>query len=445
MLGVEQLRRATEGLLATDTVALAGPELTGLLVNVEVVRRQLEAVDQQLVAEIDRRGLAGEYARQTTPNLLSHLLRVTPGEARVRVARARDLGPRRGLTGEPLEPILPFTSDAVRAGTISSAHVSVIAECMDAIPAKISYETSAIAEEFLVKAAQHEHPGQLKKTAAELLARLDPDGIEPREEEAEHRRAFGLRKHRDGSSTPTGRFTPEVTAMWETAFDSLAAPQSSLDGEVDSRTGEQRRHDAAGEVLQRVLGSGTLPESGGVPVTILVRTTVADLQDETGLAVTSHGTQLSISKLATMSGEAHILSAVCSDTGGIMSYGRERRIASRGQRFALAARDGGCCFPGCDRPAAWCEVHHIISWLLDGPTDLDNMCLLCRYHHRMFEQLGWEVFMEGDVPWWRPPAWIDPERKPVRNTAHHLDDIDFAPITRPTSVLPFTGPNSRAP
>ena len=109
----------------------------------------------------------------------------------------------------------------------------------------------------------------------------------------------------------------------------------------------------------------------------------------------------------------------------MLAYGRERRLASKGQRLALAARDGGCCFPGCDRPAAWTEVHHIIPWLTGGPTDLDNMCLLCRYHHRHFETLGWHVGMIDNLPWWRPPATIDPHRRPTRNTAHHLDDIRF--------------------
>jgi hypothetical protein len=427
-LGVEQLRRGIGALLDTETAVLSGVQLTTLLAEVEAQRRRLDAVDQLLLAEIDRQGLAGEYGRGTTANLLTHLVHVSPGEAQARVARARDLGPRRALTGEPLQPILPATAEAVRAGEISSGHVSVIADCLDAIPAKISHEVSGPAEAFLVEAARNEHPGQLRKTAAMLLARIDPDGIEPREEEVERARGFGLRKYRDGSSTPTGRFTAEVTAMWETVLDSLAAPQSSTDGEPDTRSAEQRRHDAVAEVLSRALRSGTLPASGGVPVTILARTTLAELESGTGIAITSQGTQLSISKLLQMAGDAHILTAVCSVTGGIISYGRKRRLASKGQRLALAARDGGCCFPGCDRPAAWAEVHHIIAWLIGGDTDLANMCLLCRYHHRHFEALGWEVFMQDGMPWWRPPAWLDPDRRPVRNTAHHLDDIQFAPV-----------------
>jgi hypothetical protein len=425
---VDRLRHAVDTLLSAELSTLGSTEVTALLADLEVQRRRLEALDQQVVAEADRRGLAYDYAAATPAALLSGLLPITPHEARARVARARDLGPRRGLTGEPLDPILPATAAAVRAGQISPGHVQVITECLDAIPARVSVEASGPAEQFLVEAARVEHPGQLRKTAAMLLARIDPDGIEPRDEDIDRSRGFGLRKHQDGTSTPTGRFTPELTAMWETVLDSLAAPQPGPGGEPDTRTGAQRRHDAVAETLSRILRSGTLPEAGGVPVTVLIRTTATDLASGTGVAVTSHGTPISVSRLLQISGDAALLAAVCTDTGGIMSYGRQRRLASQGQRLALALRDGGCSFPGCDRPAAWTEVHHIIAWLDLGPTDIDNMCLLCRYHHRHFQALGWEVSMHHGTPLWRPPAWLDPQRKPIRNTVHHLDDIHFRPV-----------------
>jgi hypothetical protein len=211
----------------------------------------------------------------------------------------------------------------------------------------------------------------------------------------------------------------------EAVFDSLAAPQPSGAGEPDARSGAQRRHDALAAALTRILRSGELPDCGGVPVTILARTTLAELQAMTGVAATGHGQQLSIAKLLQMAGDAAVIPVVCNDAGGILAYGRERRLATRGQRLALAARDGGCCFPGCDRPASWTEVHHVQSWLAGGGTDVDNLCLLCRYHHRHFEAAGWELLMINGVPWWRPPGWLDREQRPIRNTAHHPPDMVF--------------------
>jgi hypothetical protein len=98
--------------------------------------------------------------------------------------------------------------------------------------------------------------------------------------------------------------------------------------------------------------------------------------------------------------------------------GRTTRIATPGQTAALAARDRGCSFPGCDRPPSHCQRHHVLDWAHDGPTDLDNLTLLCGYHHREFQKRGWECLMRDGLPRWRPPAWLDPARQPIRNTRH---------------------------
>ncbi len=89
---------------------------------------------------------------------------------------------------------------------------------------------------------------------------------------------------------------------------------------------------------------------------------------------------------------------------------------STSQTFALIARDGGCSFPGCTVPPQWCERHHIIGWAFGGSTDIDNLTLLCGYHHAYFVQAGWTVTMNADgLPEWRPPRWQDRERQPLIN------------------------------
>src|SRR4051812_31812324 len=110
---VEALRAAVDGLLSASLSGVSAVQLTGLLVEVETRRRRLEAVDQLLIAEAAQRGVAGEYGRTGTPDLLVSLLRVSPVEASARVRRAEDLGPRRALTGEPLQPLLPATAAAM--------------------------------------------------------------------------------------------------------------------------------------------------------------------------------------------------------------------------------------------------------------------------------------------------------------------------------------------
>jgi hypothetical protein len=74
-----------------------------------------------------------------------------------------------------------------------------------------------------------------------------------------------------------------------------------------------------------------------------------------------------------------------------LEVGRASRVVSPAQRTALAVRDGGCVFPGCERPLAWCEAHHLRHWLHGGPTDLANLALLCRAHHRAVHEGGWRL------------------------------------------------------
>jgi hypothetical protein len=69
--------------------------------------------------------------------------------------------------------------------------------------------------------------------------------------------------------------------------------------------------------------------------------------------------------------------------GQPLEAGRTRRLVTRHQRVALDQRDGGCIYPGCDRSPVWCDAHHVRHWVDGGTTDLDNLCLLCRFHHRL--------------------------------------------------------------
>jgi hypothetical protein len=79
-----------------------------------------------------------------------------------------------------------------------------------------------------------------------------------------------------------------------------------------------------------------------------------------------------------------------------LEVGRATRTVSRAQRTALVVRDGGCGFPGCDRPQSWCEAHHLRHWLYGGPTDLANLTLLCRAHHRAVHEGGWQLHRAPD-------------------------------------------------
>jgi len=417
--GVQALRTAAVdgGLSSLSTLGL-----TETLVDGEVLVRRLTSGLRGVLGEADRRGIAGELCAASTADVLRQLLNLSPGEAGVRVRQARDWTPRVTVTGEPLAPVFAHVAAALDAGQITVAAAKVISKTRADLPAEVDRRFGDAAEALLVEQALVLNPKDLTIAAQRLTQTLNPDGVLNDETDQQRRRDFHLIVNPDGSSTPAGRFTPELTVLIRPILDSLSAPQPAGEDLPDTRSPGQRRHDAIGDFATLALRSGSLPDSGGVPVTITVTVTADDLDraqhGERVIVEDSYGTPISLDALAGISAELQIGTVTLSTTGGILDYGRSRRLASCPQRRALAARDKGCAFVGCTRHATWCEVHHVTPWLQGGVTSLDNMILLCRYHHRHFEHAGWTVRLVDGVPEWTPPAWLDPDQKPRRNTAH---------------------------
>jgi Domain of unknown function (DUF222)/HNH endonuclease len=404
-----------------ELAGLSSVELTGLLRQAETASRRLDAGIRRVVAEIDRRGVAGEYGACSTGDLVRQKLLITTHEASVRVRQARELTPRVALTGEMLPPLFAHVAGALDCGSITLAHARIITTTRSGLPGEVDARHGDAAEQFLVEQASQLTPTQLGHVATRLGDTLNPDGKFTDEADQERRRSFTLTVHTDGSSTPSGRFTPEVTSLIRPVLDSLSAPQPS-EGLPDTRTPPQRRHDGVGEAAMMLLRTGELPDSGGTPVSVLVTVTADHLkaaeQGEDVVVTDRYGTPISLHTITQLGAELELTAVTLDTSGGILSYGRTKRLATCHQRRALAARDKGCNFPGCTRHAAWTEVHHITEWLHGGQTDLNNLVLLCRYHHRNFQKAGWTVRMRNDteVPEWIPPTWLDEHQRPRRNT-----------------------------
>jgi hypothetical protein len=155
---------------------------------------------------------------------------------------------------------------------------------------------------------------------------------------------------------------------------------------------------------------------GGVPASVVVTIGIEDLLAKAGLAETADGSQLTSDQLLRIADEAEIWPTIINRDGVPLALGRSRRLASSGQTMALIARDAGCSFPGCTHPPSWCDRHHVLDWILGGCTDLDNLTLLCRYHHTHFLQKGWTCRINADgLPEWIPPRWIDHHQRPQIN------------------------------
>ncbi|MGN6242864.1 MAG: DUF222 domain-containing protein, partial [Motilibacteraceae bacterium] len=213
----------------------------------------------------------------------------------------------------------------------------------------------------------------------------------------------------------------------------------STDG-ADPRTGQPAGQEALdlGLALDGVPSVPAVPDSfrGKVAAPsrdgLLVSVTLAELRaSESGqpapgaaraatiLSTTSAGTRISVEQARLLACEAGIIPVVLDGEGRPIDVGRAKRLATPDQRRLLALRDKGCVGPGCDRPPDWSQAHHITWWTLGGETNLDEMRLLCLWHHHLVHDQHWDVrATPGDVTGggteWRAPAWVDPTRTWVR-------------------------------
>ncbi len=144
------------------------------------------------------------------------------------------------------------------------------------------------------------------------------------------------------------------------------------------------------------------------------------LKQQLGAGRLDTGESVSPAMVRLLACDARILPLVLGGAGQVLDAGRSRRLVTGPLRRALVVRDGGCTFPGCDRPPRWCDAHHITPWSEGGATALDNLALLCGFHHRaIHDDNGWRIRLGVDQhPEFLPPSWIDPERAPKTNRYH---------------------------
>jgi hypothetical protein len=103
-----------------------------------------------------------------------------------------------------------------------------------------------------------------------------------------------------------------------------------------------------------------------------------------------------------------------SGNNAVLNLQRTQRLANREQRRALAARDGGCIFPGCDCPISWTDKHHVDDWDHGGLTDLRNFASLCRFHHGVTHRKGWTMVANGDGTF----TWTTPHGRTLHSQSH---------------------------
>jgi hypothetical protein len=404
------------------------PERLAVMRRILETRACVDALVAQAIGQLDRDGVTEREGCIRTANWLRSTNHLSLGAARAEVAAGR------ALTGR-----FTATADALAAGKISAEQARAIVRTLDELPPELADEQVQAGETSMLGYASTLGPRELDTLsrrvldliALEIAEARDADRLDKQRQQAERTRY--LRMGNDGHGSTYGRFKLSA-ADGETlhAVIDAIAKRDLIGDDItashgDLRTMDQRRADALIEVTGAHQRCGDGPANGGDRPRVNLLIDYQTLVDGLGTAMLLDSSdRITAQEARLLACDADILPIICNGQSQPLDVGRQQRLFGGALRQALAVRDGGCTFPGCDKPPRDCDAHHIIPWPNGGPTALNNGALLCRYHHQQIEPHGkhgatnqhlrWVMRMSLDgYPEVIPPTYVDDHQQPRRH------------------------------
>ena len=280
----------------------------------------------------------------------------------------------------------PDVADALAGGEIAPSHVEAMAR------AERGHEDEfTVSEDALLTAAKDMNPTAFSDVCRQWAQLVD----DRRPAHDFDDRAFRIQRLMDGWGRPDGLWDPEMCTLAEAVFKDLAPPDPT-DRPEGPRSARQRNADAMADLFRRHLRGDDFESSSTTVDVVVDADTLAGGDEHLHDPAWSTcrfvgGPILGRTAAERLLCDSPVGRLVVSAEGEILDVGRQARLFSRAQRRALTRRDGGCAFPGCDRPAQWCDAHHLLYWEDGGRTDLANAALLCRRHHVLIHSGGWTL------------------------------------------------------
>ena len=373
-----------------DVGSLRDAELAERMAQLGRERSRTDAMLAETAAEMHRR-MGGRGAAA----MMREGLHVSARQATADVELAASLGE------------FPATLDALRAGEITVGHARVIA--------RVGADPEHADEPVLLEMARG-YP-------VDMFARMTRQYMSTQDSSAEHsrqrqKRWASLVQDPDGSWRLSAYYDHCTGKRISMAFEQMVRTYRNGADRCGPLTAQQRRADALANLIT---GEGPFARSNTTLLVIADYDTVSrelkNLRYDDGLPVPAD-------QIARIAAEAKILPAVFSAERDPLWLGRTQRDASPGQRRVLAARDGGCV--NCGSPTERCEPHHIVWYSKGGPTDIDNLALLCERCHHLIHDDHWQLHRDKNrrhtlrpperLSRQHHPARAAPERNPVLRT-----------------------------
>lgn len=365
------LRSAIEEAVSTDLSWLSDSELTE---EATELARSLDLLTHRLAsvaAEVARRGCHRAFGFLNVTSWLARIADVEHSTAR------RLLGYGRALSEHPA------TDRLAASGEISEARLRILSAAARSHPDQYRDH-----EEMLLEFATSMKLRDFKRAIAYWSNCADSAKAE---EEARHQRQSSYLHAsvtHGGMVKLDGLLDQEVGEVVMAAFDAAMTPEARRKGgSGDLRPASRRRVDALHHICSQYLANYPGTIGGQRPHASLI----VDLETLLGRT----GKRCDLSRTGTITPEtarrilcdAAVSRVIVRGDSEPLDLGRETRTATPAQRRALAIRDGGCAWDGCDRPPEWCDVHHRTHWIHGGETNLEDLELFCRPHHIMTHEL----------------------------------------------------------
>ena len=353
---------------------------------------RLAGVRLRLLAAADRARTAQRSGASSTGHWAAGL---TQADAAV---THREVGLARSLEE------LPATRSALSDGDVSPAHASVISHALDRLPTTVTPAQRIVVESALVARAKELSPQTLRRVARRAVAAVEPDpaAVDAHEDALVHDEEAGARErtrltlHDNHDGTVTGHFTVPVLQghLLRKVLETMTAPRRGRLGASVVQAGpsqgphtdwDHARGLAFCELVEHLPTDHLHPRSAATLV-VTVRDDV--LRGSLSAAGLDTGESISSGEARRLACGAGILPAVLGGRSVPLDLGRRRRLFSDHQRIGVGLTHTTCAADGCERPFAWCELHHRRPWASLGATDLADAVPLCHFHHRRIHDGG---------------------------------------------------------
>ena len=293
--------------------------------------------------------------------------------------------------GGRLEELLE-SAQVMEQGEIGYAHMVVMARTAEAVG-------DLFDEKKLLKLARKHSPGKFYYKCLHYRHSVDAAGYARNQADLQSERRISLSTAEDGCLLIYGVLDPVGGVAVRTALEPLAKPL----GVDDERSGEQRMADAMVELATH---------GGKHKVQMQVTASIETLLGLIGApgAEAEFSLPISSKTVERWACDCSITRVLMKDSV-VIDVGRAERTIKGPRRRALIARDKQCQWVGCERPASWCDAHHVIHWLHDGGGEIENQLLLCHRHHWLVHEGGWQLVKteDGDVLTIAPSVKFGPD------------------------------------